>query len=311
MRIILMHNPEAGRGEHSAKELMKSLEKAGHDAIYQSTKKKDYEKVLSRPADLVLAAGGDGTVGKVACQLLGRGIPLSVLPLGTANNLAYSLGFDASSEDLISRLESGQRRSFDVGLATGPWGKRHFFEGAGAGLLPDYLRALKSSGKKAKKAIESSSSKEEEIAHHVSLLRELLPDYPNRDWQISLDGKDVSGRYVLLEALNIRSVGPMLALAPKADTGDGRFDFVAVREADRAVFSDYLNARLVGDEIEFPIPARRFHRLRIFWEESTLHFDDKLWPSKYARPPKPSEIEISVEPSALEILLPARDLPPR
>jgi diacylglycerol kinase (ATP) len=98
MRIILIHNPKAGRDNHSKKDLMAALAKAGQHAIYQSTEN-DYKKPLKKPADLVLVAGGDGTVGKVGRELIDSGIPLSVLPLGTANNLARSLGFIASPEE--------------------------------------------------------------------------------------------------------------------------------------------------------------------------------------------------------------------
>ncbi len=119
MRITLMHNPKAGDAKHGKKELMAALAKAGHHATYQSTKKKDYKKVLKTPTDLVLAAGGDGTVVKVASRLVDTGIPLSVLPLGTANNLARSLGFLASPEEIIARLEGGKRRAFDIGLTRG------------------------------------------------------------------------------------------------------------------------------------------------------------------------------------------------
>jgi diacylglycerol kinase family enzyme len=69
MRITLMHNPKAGHAEHGRKQLIAALGEAGHQAIYQSTKKSDYKKALKKPADLVLAAGGDGTVVKV-----GRGL---------------------------------------------------------------------------------------------------------------------------------------------------------------------------------------------------------------------------------------------
>jgi diacylglycerol kinase family enzyme len=148
MRITLIHNPKAGRGTHDKKTLISMLAKAGHHATYQSTKKSSYKKALKKSTDLVLAAGGDGTIAKVACRLIGMGIPLSVLPLGTANNLARSLGFIASPEEIIARLEGGKKRSFDVGLARGPWGKRHFFEGVGGGLLADYVCAAKDKGKK-------------------------------------------------------------------------------------------------------------------------------------------------------------------
>lgn len=303
MRITLMHNPGAGRGEHKADDLMALLVKAGHEATYQSMDDKDYKDALDRPTDTVVAAGGDGTVGKVARHLVGRGIPLSVLPLGTANNLARTLGFTGSPAKLIGQLADAERRNFDVGRATGPWGERYFFEGVGAGLLPDFFRELASSVKEQEDA--ESISKKEEITRDVALLRRLLPAYSAREWQLGLDGEDVSGRYLLWEAMNIRSVGPVLTLAPQAETVDGQFDFVAVPESDRSLLADHLAARLEGNAIAFPLPARRFRHLRVVWEGATLHFDDELWPRENEEPESSSEIEIAVEASALTVLLPA------
>jgi diacylglycerol kinase family enzyme len=123
-----MHNPKAGDARHGKEQLMAALAKAGHHATYQSTKERGFKKALNQPSDLVLAAGGDGTTAKVACRLIDSGIPLSVLPLGTANNLARALGFVASPEEIIARLEGGKKRAFDVGLADGPWGERYFLK---------------------------------------------------------------------------------------------------------------------------------------------------------------------------------------
>jgi Sphingosine kinase and enzymes related to eukaryotic diacylglycerol kinase len=80
MRITLMHNPKAGDAEHGRKQLMAALAEAGHEATYQSTKKSDYKKALKKPADLVLAAGGDGTVVKVGRRLIDTGIPMRSTP---------------------------------------------------------------------------------------------------------------------------------------------------------------------------------------------------------------------------------------
>src|SRR5437588_10638650 len=300
MRITLMHNPCAGHGKHRKKELMAALAKAGHHATYQSTKKVGYKKALRKPSDLVLVAGGDGTVAKIARRLINTGIPLAVLPLGTANNLARTLGFIGSPEGLTGRLEGGKKHCFDVGVARGPWGTRYFFEGAGAGLLADYVRVAKKQDNKPK-----SASKDHEMARHVSLLRRLLHDYPAQQWKIDIDGKDVSNKYILWEAMNVRSVGPALYFAPRATTKDAEFDFVCVREADRPLLLDHFDARLAGKKNKFPLPVRRFRRLQILWPGATLHFDDKLWPRKGQRARNPSEIEITVKPSALTILQPA------
>src|SRR5438445_12726532 len=101
MRITLMHNPKAGRGNHAKRGLMAALANAGHRAIYQSTKKSDYEKALKKPTDLVLAAGGDGTVGKGAHELIDSGIRVSVLPLGRRTNLARSRAIIRSATECI------------------------------------------------------------------------------------------------------------------------------------------------------------------------------------------------------------------
>jgi diacylglycerol kinase (ATP) len=298
MRITLIHNPKAGRRTHRQKELMAALADAGHQAIYQSTKKDDYKKALRNSADLVIAAGGDGTVNKVACELIDTGVPLSVLPLGTANNLARSLGFIASAEQIIAGLEGGKKRSFDIGLARGPWGKRYFFESVGGGLLADYL----SNAGKFKEA--KNLSEEQEMAQHVLLLRRLLHAYRAQKWEIELDGKDMSDRYILWESMNIRSVGPALNLASHAATKDGRLDFVCAREEDRSRSVDYLDSRLNGREIKFPLPFRRFRKLKVTYEKSAFHFDSKRWPRKNQKVESPTVIEITVKPSALVILQP-------
>jgi diacylglycerol kinase (ATP) len=303
MRITLIHNPKAGDAEHGEKQLMAALAKAGHHATYQSTKEPGLKKALAQPTDLVLAAGGDGTVAKVAFRLIDSGIPLSALPLGTANNLARALGFVASPEEIIARLEGGKKQVFDVGLATGSWGERYFFEGVGGGLLADYVRAAKKEEKQNGKA--EKLSKEQQMARHGALLRRMLHDYPARQWKIEIDGKDISGRYVLWEAMNIRSVGPALHLAPRAETRDGRFDFVCARTTDRARLMEHFDARVAGKKSKSPLPTKRFRELRIVWKGSTIHLDDELWRNKKKNKKPSDEIKITVKPSALIVLHPA------
>jgi diacylglycerol kinase family enzyme len=143
MRITLLHNPKAGRKEFTGKQLTAALRDAGHKVTYRSIKGRSWSAAMAKPADLIIAAGGDGTVGKVARRLAGRKTPLSVLPLGTANNLARTLGFDQPVQKLIARIGEGKLKGFDVGLARGPWGSRYVFEGIGAGLLAEYLRLPK------------------------------------------------------------------------------------------------------------------------------------------------------------------------
>jgi diacylglycerol kinase family enzyme len=298
MRILLFHNPKAGSEEHQSEDLIRALKRAGHKAIYQSSKGKEMAEALKKKIDLVLVAGGDGTVSEVAYRLvaLKSKVPLSVLPLGTANNFARTLGFCLSQKELIGRLSDGKCDSFDVGVARGPWGQRYFFEGTGAGLFADYLQS--------KSKIDDEKerrSKSEEVQYHVKELRHRLQHYRACRWEIELDGEDLSDRYLLWHAMNIRSVGPVLVLAAGAKTNDGAFDFVGAREKDRKVLLDYLKARASGKRLGFPISKKRFTRMRLRWKKAPLHFDDEHWPADDEKHLRRCDIEIMVRDSALQI----------
>ena len=66
MRATLLHNPDAGDGSATKAELRDALRAAGFDIRYHNTHDDDVERALREPADLVVVAGGDGAVGKVA-----------------------------------------------------------------------------------------------------------------------------------------------------------------------------------------------------------------------------------------------------
>ena len=295
MRILLIHNPKAGDRKHSRKKLIAALTNHGHHALYQSTKKSGWKKALKQPIDLVIAAGGDGTVHKTAWQIMGSGIPLSILPLGTANNLARSLGFTASVEEIIQSLESGKRRPFDVGMVRGSSRARFFLEAAGGGLFADYFRA-------ADKLEKKGGVPKENLSAHLSLLHDLSFRYPARRCKVRLDAEDISGRYILWGAMNIHSAGPALRLAPKARSNDGRLDFVAVREDERRLLIKYLEARLAGGQERLPLTARKFRELFITSPLGAIHLDGKIVRSKTKKKLKAScRVEITIKPAALTI----------
>ena len=295
MRVLLIHNPKAGDRKHSQKQLMASLTRCGHQAFYQSIKERGWKKAFKKPVDLVIAAGGDGTVHKTAWQLMGTGIPLAILPLGTANNLARSLGFTGSVDEILQSLHRGKGRPFDIGVARRSSRTEYFLEAAGGGLFADYFPAAIANEQK-------GASPEEELTAHLSLLRQLSLDYPARHWKISIDGKDISGRYILWGAMNIRSAGPALHLAPKAKTDDGGLDFVAVREDEREVFVKHLDAHLAGRKARVPLTPHKFRELVITSPSGAMHLDGEQWPNNYTSSKRQrSAAKITVKPGALLI----------
>ncbi len=85
---------------------------------------------------------------KTAWQLMGSGIPLAILPLGTANNLARSLGFTESVDEILQSLHCGKGQPFDVGVARRSSRSEYFLEAAGGGLFADYFPAAEANEKK-------------------------------------------------------------------------------------------------------------------------------------------------------------------
>ena len=295
MRVLLIHNPKAGDRKHSKKQLMSSLKKQGLQAFYQSIEERGWKQAFKKPVDLVIAAGGDGTVHKTAWQIVESGIPLAILPLGTANNLSCSLGFTGSVDEILQSLHCGKSRPFDVGVARGSSRTEYFLEAAGGGLFADYFPAAKANEKE-------SASPEEELSAHLSLLRELSLDYPARQWKISIDGEDISGPYILWGAMNTRSAGPALDLAPKATTHDGRLDFVAVREHEREIFIKHVDAHLGGRKARVPLTPHKFRELVITSPPGAMHLDGEEWPKKYTNSKRQrSAVKITVKPGALLI----------
>src|SRR5262245_30069518 len=101
MKIALIHNPDAFRGEADGTTVRKVYERSGHDIAYVSTRETNWKSVVSPEIACVIIVGGDGTVQSVAPRL--RGIPFAILPRGTANNIAHCLRQTSNAEVLASR----------------------------------------------------------------------------------------------------------------------------------------------------------------------------------------------------------------
>jgi len=302
VRVTLIHNPAAGRqcaGE--ATQLHNFLSVAGHEVRYQSAKEDGWKRALKKPADLIVVAGGDGTVAKVTRRMVGRGVPVAVLPLGTANNIARTLGLvERPFEELVRGWERPRRVKLDVGIAAGPWGERYFVESVGAGLFAGVLaspsRKELKKGKKGKAAVESA----------LRRLREAALRCESLEVTAALDGRDISGRYLLLEAVNLPYVGPNLHLAHDSQPGDGQFDVVLVTEAERERLLYYLEHWQENRERIGMLPTRRGRRLQIEWTGFALHIDDKLLPKAKAKPKEIAGlVEARIDGAAVEFLVPA------
>jgi diacylglycerol kinase (ATP) len=301
MRITLIHNPGAGsQSNGNSNGLVHLLRDAGHEVRLQSSKDKDWDRALEAPADIVAVAGGDGTVARVAKRMAGRGIPVAPLPAGTANNISRTLGLVGRHwEELVRAWPDGRRVALDVGVAEGPWGTRSFIEGVGAGLFA----CLLGDDDPARQSAQSGPP-DERVARALETLRRHAAGCEPIDLEATLDGEDVSGRYLLIEVLNILYVGPSLFLAPDSQPGDGTFDVVLVSEAERDRLRGYLDAWQDNRERLAVLPTRRGKHLRFNWSGFELHLDDELWPPPGGRPEKDSgKVDLRID-GSVEFLAP-------
>ena len=237
MRVTLVHNPSSGDGRPSQHKLERLLESAGYQVRYTSTDR-DWKDALRKKTDLVVAAGGDGTVGKVIRELAGSGAPFGVLPFGTANNVAKSLGVVGEIEDVVAAWRDGAPRPFDVWSAAIGDEDELFVEGAGGGVFADLIHL----GEDLVEDADLYVGRETDRA--LALLRGLIEDAQPSTWNVELDGTDHSGDYLAVEALNIKFAGPNVPLAPRADPGDGLLDVVLIGDEERRSILDYLAGRL-------------------------------------------------------------------
>jgi diacylglycerol kinase (ATP) len=299
VRVTLIHNPGAGsQGKDDAHKLETLLDRAGHKVRYQSSKDDDWKRALRKPADLVVVAGGDGTVGRVIRRMVGRDVPVALLPSGTANNIARTFGLlERPFEELVRGWDSARRVKLDVGVAKGPWGARYFIEGVGAGLFANLLARPKKNAKRGKpeNVVDGALRRLQDMTVHCEAV----------EVAAVLDGKDISGRYLLFEAINLRYVGPNMFLAPEGKPGDGQLDVVLVTEDERARLLEYLNKWQDNRERLAVLPTQRGRRLQIEWTGFELHIDDKLHPRKNADPDEIAGIvEARIETDAIEFLVP-------
>lgn len=300
MLVTLIHNPSAGDQDEDGKSLRRLLKKAGHEVRYRSAKEDGWKRALKKEADLVVVAGGDGTVGRVARRLAGRGIPMAVLPTGTANNIARSLGqHERPLEELVSGWEDAKRAKLDVGVAKGPWGSRNFIEGLGFGIFAGQLAALEGEDEP------KTKSAEDAVNRALGLMKRTAERAEAIQVAATLDGKDISGRYLMVEALNLHYVGPNMRLALDGMPGDGEFEVVLVTEEERPRFVAYLEAWRENRERLAVLPSHRGKHLKLEWTGFPLHIDDKLYPRK---DPEPKEIaglvEAKINGTSVDFLMP-------
>jgi diacylglycerol kinase (ATP) len=139
-KVILFQNPASGAPNPEMHRRIRERLEAISDSLTEIIVDRDLDlagratEAAQEKADLVVVAGGDGTVREVAAALVATDIALAIVPLGTFNNLALSLKLPADPDAICDLIEAGRTRQIDVGVAD----EQHaFFEAAGVGVDAD------------------------------------------------------------------------------------------------------------------------------------------------------------------------------
>jgi diacylglycerol kinase (ATP) len=297
-KVKVLHNPGAGEGETSKRKLIREIESAGFKCSYSSTKQFRWENIETADFGFLVLAGGDGTVRKLAQNVLDQKViekklPIGLLPMGTANNIARTLGIRGDAKNIIQSWHQKNLKKFDVGKIDGLKEPAFFLESFGYGLFPKLMQEMK---RQKKNSIEDPKEK---LRTALEILRDLIREASSRECKLEIDGRDYSGQYLLIEVMNIRSIGPNLNLAPDADPGDGAFDVVMISEKQRDGLAEYVEGKIDGTEVLFDFPIVKARQMKIFWDGKHLHIDDE-----YNKLEKPVNVEVELRDGLLEFLLP-------
>lgn len=274
---ILLHNPGAGDEEHLKSDLLQSIGKEGFDCIYFSVKKDDNWTQQLDQADLAIIAGGDGTVRRVVKELVKRNaldkkIPLALLPMGTANNLAFALGVDSTLKykNHIKKWKKSTLQQFDVGILKNADRIDFFLEGAGFGVFPHLIQQMDN-------IMDRDLDKaKDQLNLALDTLHTLILNSTAENYRLKTDKDTYEGKCILLEIMNIPSIGPNLILAPTAVVNDGLLDVVIVEEDQREDFAAYIQKLIKGKTADFQFKTFKTKDLRIDYAGPYMHVDDEL-----------------------------------
>ncbi|MGE3783923.1 MAG: diacylglycerol kinase family protein [Alphaproteobacteria bacterium] len=248
-RVALIHNAAAGDASHGRDWLLDVLSRAGYEVEYHHHKNAAIDAALDSAAALIVVAGGDGTVAQVAARARPDGPPIAILPLGTANNIAASLGLGGDIEGLVAGWRGGAARPFYPIDCEGPWGRRRLVEGLGFGAIEEAIADLPDT-----------------VDHEAACrgyAREVMTDDPELLELTIDDGETICERFAVLEIAAIPLVGPNLNLAPTANPSGRHFAVSFIRDtvAERRSLAAWIIAPRQGEPP--PVIMRRAARATI------------------------------------------------
>lgn len=268
MRITLVVNPLSPDAVETLRGAVARLRRVGHAVAPRLTFERGDGRRLAREAaedgfDLVVAAGGDGTVNEVAAGIhdhLARtgGSPedaprLGIVPLGTGNDLAGALGIPQGIEEALAGALVGRRVPIDVATLNGESFVNVSTGGAGA-------EATEETSEEVKRLLGP-------LAYFVTGVKKFVAlDVSTARFS---DGEPIyEGPFLIFAVGNSRRTGGGNWITPRAELDDGLLDLCIVREMPRRELLGLLPEIRAGRHLRHPaVIYRRVRELRVESDE--------------------------------------------
>jgi YegS/Rv2252/BmrU family lipid kinase len=212
------------------------------------------------PYDLLMVAGGDGTISDVVDGVLTSthpDIPLAFLPVGTGCDFVRNFNLPADPAALAAHFENAPLRKIDAGLlvshdATGAEQRRHFANITSVGISGEIVEAVNAPGRR-----RILNGPLRFLVHSaLAILR-----YRPYDFEILIDGMQVHiGRLAVVAIANGGWFGGGMHITPQADVADGLFDIAVMREEKVLGLLNLLGRLHSAGHVGHPLLS--FHRGR-------------------------------------------------
>lgn len=290
-KYLAIINPISGTGsKKSIPELLgQAYSSADGELFLTYTKAAGHAEELARRAaeegfEEVIAVGGDGTVNEVARALLGTNTALGIVPKGSGNGLARSLGIAMNSEEAIRQLSTGHRICIDSCTMDG----RPFFCTCGMGFDAAVSHAF------------AEASSRGPVTYFRTMIEEYR-DFQAENYHITLDGeRSFDTEAFVLVAANATQYGNNAYIAPEADLADGFLDLVFIRP-----FPGIEAAFVLGDLMLGRLPNNKYYHAERAREliierpsPGVIHLDGEPCHAG-------ERVEVRLIPQSLHVIIPA------
>ncbi|RYZ80856.1 MAG: diacylglycerol kinase family lipid kinase, partial [Proteobacteria bacterium] len=271
---VVILNPVAGRGARSWPLYENEITKRGgqiRTTRYVGEAHSLALEAIEGGAEVLVAAGGDGTLSEVAGAIIEskRPVRLGVLPIGTGNDFSRTLGVWGTPEKALAAIFEGETQSIDVGVIEVGGKTQTFINIAGCGFDSLIAKRINDWGKrKTMRGVRGLN------AYLLAVACELV-SFRAFDLKIELDGEQLETSAVLCAIANAQSYGGGMKVCPNADLSDGFFDVCLIEKVGRIEFLRAFPGVFAGKHTTHPkVIMRRCRSIRVEAQQSVPILSD-------------------------------------